>query len=112
MSAALATGLLAAAGIYLLLQRGLVRIVVGFLLLQHAVNLVLVTARTPQRSHPPILPFEGPPQDPLGQVFVLTAIVIGLASTIFLLTVALRHTQLGTSSADDDVEEPDRQGSS
>lgn len=93
MTAAIATGALAAAGIYLLLQVGLVRIVIGFLLLQHAVNLVLVTARTPQRENAPILPVTVP-SDPLGQAFVVTAIVIGFASVIFLLALTLRDARL------------------
>lgn len=109
MSAAIATGALAAAGIYLLLQRGLVRIALGFLVLQHAVNLLLITARAPQRRSAPILPADMP-ADPLGQAFVLTAIVIGFGTTIFLLAAALRLARLRrmaagfgepTSSADD-----------
>ncbi|WP_017975359.1 sodium:proton antiporter [Actinopolyspora halophila] len=92
MSAAIATGALAAAGIYLLLHGSLVRVVIGFLLLQHAVNLLLVTARSPQRDEAPILP-AAVPQDPLGQAFVLTAIVIGFASVIFLLALTLRYVR-------------------
>ncbi|NHD19364.1 MULTISPECIES: sodium:proton antiporter [Actinopolyspora] len=92
MSAAIATGVLAAAGIYLLLHGSLVRVVIGFLLLQHAVNLLLVTARSPQRDEAPILPAVAP-QDPLGQAFVVTAIVIGFASVIFLLALTLRYVR-------------------
>ncbi|RCW39127.1 multisubunit Na+/H+ antiporter MnhC subunit [Halopolyspora algeriensis] len=93
MSDAIATGMLAAAGIYLLMQRGFVRAVIGFLLLQHAVNLLLITARAPQRDEAPIVPLNTP-SDPLGQAFVLTAIVIGLGSVLFLLAVALRYSRL------------------
>lgn len=92
MSAALVTGILAAAGVYLVLQRGLVRLVIGVFLAQHAANLLLVTARTPQRDAAPILPVDAP-ADPLGQAFVLTAIVIGLASAVFLLALALRDAR-------------------
>jgi multicomponent Na+:H+ antiporter subunit C len=93
VSAAFATGALAAAGIFLLVQRDLVRRVIGFLLLQHAVNLLLVTARAPGREAGPILPTRGA-ADPLGQAFVLTAIVIGFAATLFLLALALRRAKL------------------
>ncbi|MHA6803614.1 sodium:proton antiporter [Salinifilum ghardaiensis] len=86
----IATGALAAAGVYLLLQGQLVRVVVGFLLFQHAVNLLLVTARTAQRDEPPILPAPAP-ADPLGQAFVLTAIVVGFGSVLFVLALALRY---------------------
>lgn len=94
MSAALATGVLAAAGAYLVLQRGLVRIVVGILILQHAVNLLLVTARGPARTDAPILPAAAP-GDPLGQAFVLTAIIVGFGVVILLLAVALGTVRRG-----------------
>lgn len=112
MSSVIATGALAAAGIYLLLQGSLVRIVLGFLLLQHAVNLLLVTARTPNRDDAPILPVTTP-QDPLGQAFVVTAIVISFGTVLLLLAIALRHTVLRRGQedspgdpADEDGEEP------
>lgn len=100
MSAALATGALAAAGIYLLLQRGLVRLVLGFLLMQHAVNLLLITARAPQRQEVPTLPAAAP-ADALGQAFALTSIVIGLASTVFVLTVTRRYVGHRRAGAED-----------
>ena len=103
MSAALATGVLAGAGIYLLVQRDLVRRVIGFLLLQHAVNLLLVTARAPGREVGPILPTRGA-ADPLGQAFVLTAIVIGFAATLVLLALALRRARLAEEGGE--TEEP------
>jgi multisubunit Na+/H+ antiporter MnhC subunit len=107
VSAALVTGVLAAAGVYLALQRGLVRIVIGVFLAQHAANLLLVTARAPQRDAAPILPVESP-ADPLGQAFVLTAIVIGLASAIFLLALALRDAQVTGETVTEDADDPDR----
>lgn len=107
MSAALVTGVLAAAGIYLLLQRGLVRLVLGFLLLQHAVNVLLVSRRASQRTESPILPASAP-ADALGQAFALTSIVIGLGSAVLLLAVTLRHVRLhrGRAGDPDDPEAP------
>lgn len=101
MSAAVAIGGLAAAGTYLLLQRGLIRTVIGLVLLEHAVNILLATIRSTDRSAVPVAPFDGPPADPLGQAFALTAIVIGLATTVFLVALALRHARAHRS---DDVE--------
>lgn len=106
MSAAAATGVLAAAGIYLLLHRGIVHKVIGFLLLQHAVNLLLVTARAPDRTAAPILP-TNLPSDPLAQAFALTAIVVGFGAVIFLLAIDRGYTQRGADAEQvDDGTEP------
>lgn len=99
MTAALAVGVLGAVGTYLLLQRGLVRMVIGFVVLQHAVNLLLVTLRGGQGV--PIVPLPADPADPVGQAFALTAIVIGLGTTLVLLALALRRAQ---TRDEDDVE--------
>lgn len=101
MTAALAIGGLAAAGTYLLMQRGLIRTVIGLVLLQHAINILLATIRTGPRSGSPIAPFTASPADPLGHAFALTAIVIGLGTTVFLVAVALRHARAHRS---DDIE--------
>lgn len=93
MSDALVTGALAAAGIYLLLHRGLVRAVIGFFLVQHAVNLLLITARAPGRVEAPIVPAAAP-SDPLGQAFVLTAIVISFGTMLFVLALLLQRIRL------------------
>lgn len=101
MSAAVAIGVLAAAGVYLLFLRGLVRAVIGLVLLQHAVNVLLVSIRTGARDTAPLAPYAAPPADALGQAFALTAIVIGLGTTVFLVALALRHAH---HHHDDDVE--------
>ncbi|MDQ4130858.1 MAG: sodium:proton antiporter, partial [Actinomycetota bacterium] len=101
-SGALAVGVLTASGVFLILQRGLVRMVIGVVLIQHAVNLLLVLAGGSTQRGSPIAPYEQPPADPLGQAFALTAIVIGLGTTIFLLAVALRYVR---THGEEDVEE-------
>lgn len=102
MIAAVTVGGLAAAGAYLLLQRGLVRTVIGFMLLQHAVSILIVTIRAAPRSGVAVAPYEAAPADPVSHAFVLTAIVIGLGTTVFLLALALRYAAV---HRDTDVEE-------
>lgn len=101
-SGAIAVGVLTASGVFLVLQRGLVRMVIGLVLVQHAVNLLLVLAGGPTRRGVPIAPYQEAPSDPLSQAFALTAIVIGLGTTIFLLAVALRYVR---AHGEEDVEE-------
>lgn len=102
MSAAIVVGGLAAAGAYLVLQRGLVRIAIGLVLFAQAINILVVSVRAGHRTTAPIAPFDGPPADPLAHAFVITAIVIGLATTVFLLALALRHARLHGADDDED----------
>lgn len=44
MALAISVGMLVAGGTYLLAQRGMLRIVLGFVLLAHAVNLLILSA--------------------------------------------------------------------
>jgi multicomponent Na+:H+ antiporter subunit C len=92
---ALLVGLLTAAGIYMLLSRALVRMLLGFVLLGNGANLLIFTAGRLTREGPPIVP---PGQsapiaavaNPLPHALILTAIVIGFAIFIFLLVLAYR----------------------
>lgn len=101
MSGAVVVGLLVAAGSFLVLQRGLVRIALGFVLLGHAVNVLLVLAGGTARRGVPIVGKAGPPADPLPQAFALTAIVISFAITAFILALAFRSSEV---FEDDDTE--------
>ncbi|MBB1252787.1 NADH-quinone oxidoreductase subunit K [Streptomyces sp. OF3] len=93
MTAALAVGVLTAGGVFLVLRPGLVRITFGFVLLGHAVNILLLTAGGTDRRNPPLLGHGDTAEmaDPLPQAFVLTAIVITFGITVLLLGMARAH---------------------
>jgi multicomponent Na+:H+ antiporter subunit C len=81
-------------GLYMVLSRHLVRLLLGLSLLTTAVNLMLFQAGRIRSAQPPLIP-EGADRlhgsaDPLPQALVLTAIVIGFALTVVLATLALR----------------------
>lgn len=88
------------AGITIMLERSLTRVLIGFLLVGNAVNiLIYLMSGTPGLA--PILG-EGVDadeiSDPLPQAFVLTAIVINLGITAFMLALIYRSwwlAQLG-----------------
>jgi multicomponent Na+:H+ antiporter subunit C len=101
MTGVLLVGILAGAGTYLVLQRGLVRITLGFVLLSHAVNVLLLLAGGTDRRGVPIEGSGGAAADPLPQAFVLTAIVISFGITAFLLALAIRSSEV---AGDDDTE--------
>ncbi|MFV2086965.1 sodium:proton antiporter [Micromonospora sp. LOL_021] len=90
MTVALVIGLLTAAGVYLILHRGLIRVVIGFVLLGHAVNILLLASGGLWRRQPPFGDVDpAATADPLPQAFALTAIVITFGITIFLLALAV-----------------------
>lgn len=87
---ALAVSVLFGSGAYLLLNRDLVRVVFGVVLISQAAILTLIAAGV-TRGSAPIYPLGDPPvSDPLSQAMALTAIVIGLAVTALLLVIVLR----------------------
>lgn len=90
MTAAIAVGILVAGGVYLVLQRGLIRVILGFVLLAHAVNVLILAAGGMGRRSVPLIGQTDPADtaDPLPQAFVLTAIVITFAVTVYLLALA------------------------
>lgn len=99
MILALSIALLAGAGVYLVLQRGMIRIILGFVLLTHAVNLLLIAAGGVGRREAPFFgPDSSQQADPLPQAFVLTAIVIAFAITVVMAMFAV------VGRRDDDTE--------
>ncbi len=101
--AAACVAILVGAGVYLLLGRNLQRVVFGFLLTSNGVNLmVLASTPPPPGASAPIAGLGPPVADPLPQAFLLTAIVIGLAASLFLLALAVRaYRQTGSDCLDE-----------
>jgi multicomponent Na+:H+ antiporter subunit C len=83
-------GVLAAAGVYLLLDRSLTRVLLGILVLGNAVNVVVVTAGGPSGAAPLVGKAAGPMSDALVQALVLTAVVITLGVAAFVLALIHR----------------------
>ena len=87
---ALAAASLFGVGAYLVLQRDLVRLVLGVVVISQAAVLTLLAASL-ERGAPAIYPLpDGAVSDPLSQAMALTAIVIGMAVTALLLALVLR----------------------
>lgn len=100
-------GVLFAAGVYLILERSLTRILVGILLMSNATALLFILISGPYRGVPIIgMSPEDQMSDPLPQAMFLTAIVIGLGLTGFVLALAHRTWQLNRNDeVQDDIED-------
>ncbi|MGA6203182.1 Na(+)/H(+) antiporter subunit C [Nocardia testacea] len=93
-------GVLVACGVYLLLERTVTKMLLGILLFSNAVNLLILTMGGPDGA-PPIRGADDIEHtlmaDPLAQALVLTAIVITMGVSAFVLALAYRSYILTTS---------------
>ena len=88
-------------GIYCVLhKRNIIKIIVGIIIMEYAVNLFFILIAYRFRGRAPILSPEAEivnMVDPLPQAVVLTSIVIGLATTALLVALAIRiYDKYGT----------------
>ena len=81
-------------GIYCILRkRNLIKIIIGLAIIEYAVNLFFVLVGYRMHARSPILDKTQDVAymvDPLVQALVLTAIVIGLATTALIVAIAIR----------------------
>lgn len=101
-----AIGLLVATGIYLILRARTFPVVLGLAMVGYAVNLFLFAMGRIQISSPVILTDATQVTDPLPQALVLTAIVIGFATTAFIVQLALRSRYESGTDHVDSKEDP------
>ena len=112
---ALLVGVMFSAGVFLMLERALLRFVFGLILVSNAVNLLILGAGRVASRTAPLVP-EGaaaPPgavANPVPLALVLTAIVIGFGLVAFTLTLLARSWEaLGVAEADAPQEEDDEE---
>jgi len=96
-----------AGGVYLLLERSLSRVLIGIILLSNGANLFMLVVSGPPGGAPIVgLTAEEQMSDPLPQAMVLTAIVITLGMSAFILAMAYRSWQLNRhDEVQDDLED-------
>lgn len=106
----LAAGTLVAAGVYLLLDRAMTKMIMGLMLIGNGANLLILIAGGSAGS-PPIKGRDSEIYgekiaDPLAQGMILTAIVISMALTGFMLSLAYRQYRYRTEDfIEDDTED-------
>ena len=99
---ALAIGVLFSVGVYLVLSKSLLRILLGTSLITHGVHLLLLTMSGLKTGAAPLLGEKAEAYvDPLPQALILTSIVISFGVTAFFIVLAYRTYR---STGTDDVE--------
>lgn len=99
-------GGLYAAGLYMMMRRSIVKLVIGLVLLSHAANLLIFASGRLTRGKPPIISSDSikmvePFADPLPQALILTAIVISFGVQAFALVMLKRaYETVGTDDLD------------
>jgi multicomponent Na+:H+ antiporter subunit C len=101
----LVIGILFAGAMYSILRRSLAKILFGFLILSHAVNLLIFTAGGFNRGATPFIIGDSVDpaaiSDPLPQALILTAIVIGFGVISFCIAL---YSVFYSSNRTDDVD--------
>lgn len=100
-------GILVAIGVYLILERHLIRVLFGLIIISSAVNLAIFTSGRLTSGSPPLIAPDAvlPVSDAansLPQALILTAIVIGFGLLVFTLLLFYRAF-LGAKNADIDA---------
>ena len=89
---AIVIGALYTAGVYMMLRRNIVKLIIGVAFLGHATNLLIFTVGNVSRRAAALIPAgadmpDVPVADPLPQALILTAIVIGFGALAFAIVL-------------------------
>jgi multicomponent K+:H+ antiporter subunit C len=110
LTIALAIGVLAGAGVWLLLRPRTFEVIIGICLVSYGVNLFIFSMGRLRMNAAPVVDAGASAltqyADPVPQALVLTAIVIGFATTALFLVVLLAARGL-TGTDHVDAREPD-----
>lgn len=97
-------GILYAAGIYMMLRRSMVKLLLGLVLIGNGANLLIFLLGNLSKGKPPVIRptlsiIEGAYADPIPQSLILTAIVISFGLQAFAI-VLLKRVYLVTGTDD------------
>lgn len=111
---AISIGMLFACGLYLMLQRNLMKVIFGVVLLSHATNLLIFAAGGLERGLPPFIApdasnLTGFSADPLPEALVLTAIVISFGVLAFTVVIVRRVFDTTGTDDSDQLVQTDRE---
>ncbi|MBP3942352.1 Na+/H+ antiporter subunit C [Sphingobacteriaceae bacterium WQ 2009] len=107
-------GVLYAAGVYLILRRSMVKLLLGIMLFGNATNILIFLLGNIVKGKPPIIGadfkvFQDIYADPIPQALILTAIVISFGLTAFAIVLLKRVYALINSDDLDDLNTPEEE---
>lgn len=107
-------GFLYAAGVYLILKRSMVRLLLGIVLLGNGTNLLIFLLGTITKGKPPVIEpnlkvLADIYSDPVPQALILTAIVISFGLTSFAIVLLKRVYALIDTDDLDDLNTPEEE---
>ncbi len=110
----LVLGLLYAGGIYLILRRSMVKLLLGIMLLGSATNVLIFVLGSIVKGKPPVInagqnTIQGIYADPVPQSLILTAIVISFALTAFAIVLLKRVYALVQTDDLDNLNTPEEE---
>jgi multicomponent Na+:H+ antiporter subunit C len=103
-------GVLYSAGIYMLLRRSLVKLIIGLILLGNGANMLIFLLGTITKGKPPVIAdaanaLTGIYADPVPQSLILTAIVISFGLQSFAIALIKRVYAVTNSDDLDDLDD-------
>ncbi|WP_033565449.1 Na+/H+ antiporter subunit C [Sphingobacterium sp. SYP-B4668] len=107
-------GLLYAAGIYMILRRSMVKLLLGIMLLGNGTNILIFLLGNITKGKPPVIGadfsvFKDIYADPIPQALILTAIVISFGLTAFAIVLLKRVYALINTDDLDDLNTPEEE---
>lgn len=107
-------GLLYAAGVYLILRKSMVKMLLGIMLLGNGTNILIFVLGKITKGSPPVIGeahkvFQDLYADPIPQSLILTAIVISFGLTSFAIVLLKRVYALLDSDDLDDLNTPEEE---
>ncbi len=104
-------GLLYTAGVYMIIRRSIVKLIIGIILFSNATNLLIFVSSGLIHSAPAFVNSSGAnPEnisDPLPQALILTAIVIGFGIVAFILALKFKLYEVTGTDDLDELKETD-----
>ncbi|MFO8236017.1 MAG: NADH-quinone oxidoreductase subunit K [Bacteroidales bacterium] len=103
---AIVVGVLYTAGVYLLLRRSLVKLILGIIFFSNATNLLLFLSAGLTQGNPPFLEegeivLQDQFADPVPQAIIITSLIIGFGIIIFTLVLKYKYyKKTGTYDTD------------
>ncbi len=107
-------GLMYAAGVYLILRRSMIKLLLGIMMMGNGTNILIFVMGSITKGSPPVIDpghniFQDIYADPIPQALILTAIVISFALSAFAIVLLKRAYALLQKDDLDDLNTPEEE---